>query len=526
MASYEVVKQSLTFGAVAAFSYFNLAALTWGTGGTRTLRPESENPCDRSASDRQTDIASVNLSISRRQASMVQEPQQSSRNALGSLSVLAVLSVVGGAAAGLLGAAFRLALEQADLFRDASISRAHATGWIGLPLVVTATAATVAVAAWLVRRYSPYASGSGIPHVEAVLSRELPQAPVWLIPVKFVGGVLAIGCGLALGREGPSVQMGASIAHLVGRLFRRDTADSLVLLAAGAGAGLATAFNAPIGGAIFVLEELVRRFDTRIAIATFGASTGAIAVSRVFLGEQPDFTVRLQPYPGFAALWLYLSLGVVAGLLGVVYNRTLLGALSTAERFRHWPVELRAALIGGSVGLLAWFHPHTVGGGDALTQRTLAGSETVSWLLLVFALRFVLGPVSYAARTPGGLFAPLLVLGAQSGLLFGILCQHWVPEAVPDPKALAVVGMAAFFTGTVRAPITGIVLVTEMTANFTLLLPMLAACFAAMLVPTLLGNPPIYDSLRLSTLQMHEAEKVAANRQQGVETNGVGSCQE
>jgi CIC family chloride channel protein len=441
---------------------------------------------------------------------MATEPQDSSRlDALERLAVLAVVSFIGGAAAGLIGAVFRLTLEQADLFRERTISRLHATGPVGLAVLVAGCAASVAVAAWLVRRFAPFASGSGIPHVEAVLLHELPPAPLWLIPVKFVGGVLAIGCGLALGREGPSVQMGASIAHLIGRVFRRDPADSLVLLAAGAGAGLATAFNAPIAGAIFVLEEIVRRFDTRTTIATFGASTGAIAVSRYFLGDRPDFLVTLQPYLGFATVPLYLSLGVVAGLLGVAYNKTILGSLAVVERFYRWPIEPRAALVGAGVGLLAWFHPHVVGGGDAITQRTLAGAETLRWLVLVFALRFALGPISYAARTPGGLFAPLLVLGAQSGLLFGILCQHWTPDAVPDPKALAVVGMAAFFTATVRAPITGILLVTEMTGNFALLLPMLAASFTAMLIPTLLGNAPIYDSLREITLKKRQAEQPA-----------------
>jgi CIC family chloride channel protein len=205
---------------------------------------------------------------------------------------------------------------------------------------------------------------------------------------------------------------------------------------------------------------------------------------------------------------------VVAGLLGVLYNWTILGALATADRFRRWPAEVLAAVVGGAVGLLAWFHPHVVGGGDMLTQRTLSGSEPVHWLLMVLAIRFVLGPVSYAARTPGGLFAPLLVIGTQSGLLFGILCQHWAPESVADPRALAIVGMAAFFTATVRAPITGIVLVTEMTANFTLLLPMLAACFAAILVPTLLGDPPIYESLRVGTLRLKRSEQPAEAQRQ------------
>jgi CIC family chloride channel protein len=314
--------------------------------------------------------------------------------------------------------------------------------------------------------------------------------------VKFVGGVLAIGAGLALGREGPSVQIGASLAHFVGRAFRRNSPDCRVLLAAGAGAGLATAFNAPIAGAIFVLEELVRQFETRIAIAALGASATAMAVARLFLGNRPDFHVEHLPYADSNALAMFLVLGVVAGLLAVAYNRTLLGAIAAADRLGRFPVEARAALVGAAVGIVAWFAPGLVGGGEPITQRTLAGAATLSLLPLAFLLRFGLGAVSYAARTPGGLFAPMLVLGAQLGLFFGMLCRLALPGLDLQPEAFAVVGMAAFFTGVVRAPITGIVLIIEMTAGFTMLLPMLGACFAAMLVPTLLGDPPIYDSLR------------------------------
>jgi CIC family chloride channel protein len=274
-----------------------------------------------------------------------------------------------------------------------------------------------------------------------------------------------------------------------------------VLLAAGAGAGLATAFSAPIAGAVFVLEELVRRFDTRITITTLGASAGAIAVARLLLGTAPDFDVAPLPQPDFGTLPIYLALGLVAGFLGIVYNRTLLSALAAADRLRRWPVELRAALIGAAVGILAWYAPTLVGGGDLITQRMLAGSEALVMVVLVFILRFGLGAVSYVAGTPGGLFAPMLVLGSQSGLLFGSICKDWFPSVVPHPTAFAVVGMAAFFTAVVRAPVTGIVLVAEMTASLTLLLPMLGACFAAMAVPTLLGNAPIYDTLRQRTLQ-------------------------
>jgi CIC family chloride channel protein len=145
-----------------------------------------------------------------------------------------------------------------------------------------------------------------------------------------------------------------------------------------------------------------------------------------------------------------------------------------------------------------------VGGGDDITQRTLAGGATVVMLPLAFLLRFGLGVVSYAAPVPGGLFAPILVLGAQFGWFCGAICHIALPAMNLDPTAFAVVGMAAFFTGVVQAPVTGIVLVIEMTASFTMLLPMIAACFTAMLVPNLIGTAPIYDSLRERTLKLQQ----------------------
>jgi CIC family chloride channel protein len=145
-----------------------------------------------------------------------------------------------------------------------------------------------------------------------------------------------------------------------------------------------------------------------------------------------------------------------------------------------------------------------VGGGDDITQRTLAGGATLVMLPLAFFLRFGLGAMSYAAPVPGGLFAPILVLGAQFGWFCGALCHIAFPDTNLDPTAFAVVGMATFFTGVVQAPVTGIVLVIEMTASFTMLLPMIAACFTAMLVPNLIGTAPIYDSLRERTLKLQQ----------------------
>lgn len=421
----------------------------------------------------------------------------------GSLLALAVLALLVGVAAGLVGATFRFALEQADYLRNVLIVWAQGEA-LGLCFMAALCGAAAAFAAWLVRQFAPFASGSGIPHVECVLNAEIPPAPFRLLPVKFVGGLLAIGSGLALGREGPSVQMGASLGHLVGRLFRRTWPDCRELFAAGAGAGLATAFNAPIAGAIFVLEELAGRFEPRMAIAALGASATAIAVGRIIIGAAPDFQVEMLAYPAPATGPLFIVLGLVAGAAAVAYNRTLLGTLAAADSLRRWPVELRAGLVGVAVGVLAWVMPAVVGGGDPLTQRALSGVEVLAALPLLFLIRFGLGAVSYAAGTPGGLFAPMLVLGAQLGVFFGMLCQLAFPNLPVQPVGFGVVGMAAFFAGVVRAPITAIALVTEMTASFTMLLPMLGACFAAMLVPMLLRNRPIYDSLRELTLRREQ----------------------
>src|SRR5271166_5497574 len=239
----------------------------------------------------------------------------------GSLAALTALALVVGAVSGVLVALFMLLLERADRFRDALVVWGHAQGSGGFCALVLACAAAAGVAASLVRRLSPQSVGSGIPHVEAVLSGQLPQARFRIIPVKFVGGTLAIGAGLALGREGPSVHMAATLGHLVGKAFRRNWPDCRVLLAAGAGAGLATAFNAPIAGAIFVLEELVRRFELRIAIAALGASASAISVSRAILGDGQDFHLGALVMPDLAVRPLFFVLGALAGLMAVVYNR-------------------------------------------------------------------------------------------------------------------------------------------------------------------------------------------------------------
>ncbi len=427
-----------------------------------------------------------------REPKLRNDPAQGRRNPL----LLATLSVIVGSVTGVVGAAFRLCLLRADALRNFIAEWARGHGILGFLLILGGTAFAAAFAAWMVARFSPQSSGSGIPQVENELKKEWSGDPARIAPIKFFGGLLAIGSGLALGREGPTVHIGASIGHLLARIFRCNENECRVLLAAGAGAGLATAFNAPIAGAVFVLEELVGSFDIDITIATIGASAGAISFARIFLGQLPDFHIAPLDFPGFGSLPAYIIFGVLFGFLGVLYNRAILSALAFASKLSRIRVEWRAALIGASIGLLTWFAPALVGGGDSITQQTLSGNAVLPALAAAFVLRFLIGPLSYAARTPGGLFAPLLTIGSQAGLLFGIMWCRWFSASGLQPREFALVGMAAVFGAVVHAPITGIILIVELTGSSNYFLAMLGATFASVTVATLLKDPPIYDSLR------------------------------
>ncbi len=418
------------------------------------------------------------------------------------LLALAVAGLVVGALAGLVGTAFHVALDSADSFRESMLRWAHGSPTIGWLAPVLLAAVAAFLARWLVRRYAPEASGSGVQRVEEIVRGDVVSMRAAVLPVKFIGGVLALGTGMALGREGPTVQMGATIGHLCSRVFKLRAGDARVLLAAGAGAGLAAAFNAPLAGAIFVFEELLRRFELRVAVATFAACSGALAVMRSLIGDHLVFsvpTISVEIFPGYL---VFLVLGAVMGALGVVYNRMIVMGLDLVDRVRRVPPEIPAAIVGGVVGLLAWLWPDAVGGGESQVQGVLDGGHSFGALGVLFALRLVLGPLCYAPGLPGGLFAPLLIVGAAAGMLFGMVVAMLIPGMTTPLSAFAAVGMGALFVGVVRAPTTGVALVVEMTGATSLFVPLLTACASAVAVPSMLGSPPIYD-----TLQSRDAER-------------------
>ena len=401
-----------------------------------------------------------------------------------------------GALAGLVGGAFNFALLAAERFRGSVLDWAHhypGGGWVA-PVALAAGAAFVA--RWLVRRYAPEASGSGVQRVETIIRGEASSLNYAVFPVKFVGGVLALGAGLALGREGPTVQMASGMGVFWARLFKLRPGEGRALLAAGAGAGLAAAFNAPLAGAIFVFEELLRRFELPAAVATLAACSASLVIMRMVIGDHLVFVVPPLVVDLFPGYFLFLAFGVVMGALGVIYSRLVVAGLNFADRMHRVRPEIQAAFVGGVVGLLAFAAPATIGGGESQVQSVLGGDHAFVTVGFLFAVRLILGPLCYAPGLPGGLFAPLLVVGATAGMLFGMVAESLMPVLTTPLAAFAAVGMGALFVAVVGAPVTGIALVVEMTGATTLFVPLLTACAGALPVPALLGTRPIYDTLR------------------------------
>jgi CIC family chloride channel protein len=411
--------------------------------------------------------------------------------------LVCLTAIAAGVVIGFVGGAFRWSLRWADVLRVELCDWTHrlpGPGWL-LPMAAAAVGATLAA---LVVRWVPLAVGSGIQHVEAVHRGEATPPPLLLLPAKFIGGVLAIGSGLVLGREGPTVHMGAAIGAAAARWVRLADSEIRMLQSAVGGAGLAVAFNAPIGGALFTLEEVTKSFRLRTVLATVFATATAVGCAQLVTGNHPDFRVEPVATPSLGWLPLFVLFGVLTGGLGVLYNRLVLGFVDHVKLLGRVPPLAKAAAIGALIGLVTFLAPLATGGGDTVTQLILGGAGPGVFVVAgLLALRLVAGPVSYAAAVPGGLFAPLLAVGTLWGVLFtGALDAVWPGHHAALAVPMAIVGMAAFFGATVRAPVTGIVLVIEMTATTSAAVPMLAATAAAVLVAELLHSPPIYDSLR------------------------------
>lgn len=415
-------------------------------------------------------------------------------------------AVLTGLLAGAAAAAFHWIVARAGVLQGLLRASAGAHPLLLGAASVAVSASLVALAAWLVNRFEPDAVGSGIPVVKELLREHRPLAWFRVFWVKFLSGALAIAGGLALGREGPTVQMGGALGQGLARVRGGGHGRERTLLVMGSAAGLAAAFNAPLAGVFFALEELRVTLKPRQAIATLVATGSAVWLGRGIFGQGPQFATPAFSSPALASYPLFLLLGAAAGAIGVLFNRSLLKTLDRLDSFRaRWGSPAVAAAVGALVGLVGAFSPSLLGPGEHLINRAIDVGLPWRLALGVLLLRFALTLASYGSATAGGLFAPLLVIGAHLGLLVGKVASALLPAWVGPPGAYAVAGMCSLLAASVRSPVTSIVLMIEMTESYVLVMPLLLASLAAYVVADLLNDAPIYDALLERAAGSHSA---------------------
>jgi CIC family chloride channel protein len=415
------------------------------------------------------------------------------------------ISVMVGIFTGFFGAIFQMAIHWTSSFK---FDVGHFFSYIGLPGWLGTSvygAVCVLAATCMVYYFAPEASGSGVQEIEGALLGKRPVFWRRLIPVKFFGGLFSLSAGMVLGREGPTIQMGGNFGEMLGEWFQITREKRDILLGAGAACGLATAFNAPLAGIVFILEEMREHFKfSFLSIGSVAfACISATIVLRLMLGQAAEIPMKVFDHPDLFTLWLFLVFGVFIGFVGLLFNVVLVTVLDTVVMIRHRMRFVYALTVGFLVGLLSYFLPSVVGGGYKLIAQAMTiNLPTYLLLFLVFA-RFITTIVCYSTGVPGGIFAPILAIGTVSGLAFGNIALTMPGLEHLDISAgmFAVAGMGALFAASIRAPMTGIILIVEMTQNYRLILPSMITCLMATTVAQLANNAPIYEQLLERTLR-------------------------
>lgn len=439
----------------------------------------------------------------------------------GDKTPIAVLIVAGivGTLAGLVGVAFEKAVNAVTTQRLSMLATVDKHWILVFPLAFILSGLLAMVGYYLVRRFAPEASGSGIPEIEGALEELRPVRWWRVIPVKFFGGMGALGAGMVLGREGPTVQLGGNIGRMVLDIFRMKSTEARhSLLATGAAAGLSAAFNAPLAGILFIIEEM--RLQFRYSVISIKAVFIGVIMSsivfRIFNGEGAVIEVGKLATAPVKTLWLYLLLGMLFGVVGVLFNTLIFKTQDMFQRLHGGNLRkilIIGGVLGGVCGVLGVIEPEAAGGGFNLIPIAAAGNYTVGMLLFIFITRVITTLLCFGSGAPGGIFAPMLALGTLLGTAFGMASASLFPAYHLEAGTFAIAGMGALFAASVRAPLTGIVLVLEMTDNYQLILPMIITCLGATLLAQFLGGKPLYSSLLARTLakqQQKDDEKVAA----------------
>ena len=402
-----------------------------------------------------------------------------------------------GLGAGISISVFRYLLAGSEILRPViyhNLREAMADGqWQWLALYILSFIIIAYLLKLIVAR-EPMCTGSGIPQIKGILQGDMSMRWFSVLWSKIIGGVLAIGAGMSLGREGPSVQIGACVGQGLSQTSRRTGFESRILMTAGAGAGLAAAFNAPLAGVIFGLEEMQKTISPALLLTGITASITAATVTEVVFGMSPVFSMGyLLPLP-LNLFDVLVAAGIVIGLLGRLFNIALAYSLNTYSRLGLSGMKkpLVPLVLAGILGFVL---PEILGGGNLLVDSLVVTDYTIGFLCLLFVGKFLFTMICFGSGVPGGIFLPMLVLGAAGGavlakllVLAGLLPAMYYADII-------VFGMAAYFSSVVKSPVTGSILILEMTGSFQHMLALLVVSLTAYVISDLTGGRPVYDEL-------------------------------
>ncbi len=397
------------------------------------------------------------------------------------------LTVIIGVAAGLAAVLFSLAIDLTHHFFFGNQPT-------GLRLVAVPAGVSV-ITGILLARFFPGVRGSGIPQTEAAFHLNRGVIPGRVPVGKFLTGVLCVGSGHSMGREGPSVQIGAGLASFIGQRLHLSSARLQSLIPVAAAAALSAAFNTPVAAVIFSLEEIIGDMNASLIGSTVVASVAAVIVERSILGNEPLF--RVPPYHLVhpAELLAYGLLGIVGGGISLLFCKGLLRARQQFLNMPPWTDALRPAIGGLMVGALFLVTPQVMGVGYEYVDQALNGGMVMRTMVILAAAKLVATVVSYASGNAGGIFAPSLYLGAMVGGATGMLVQQFAPFPTAGVGAYALVGMGTLFAGIIRAPMTSVFMIFEITQDYQILVPLMVANLLSFMISRRFQPTPVYHAL-------------------------------
>lgn len=415
------------------------------------------------------------------------EPASSQELRLRENQVFVLLTVVIGVVAGLSAVLFTLSINVVSRFlfgmEPSPLKR------LLVPALMSVV--TGALLSW----FFPGARGSGVPQTKTAFLLDGGVIP-WRVPLgKFLTGVLCVASGHSLGREGPSVQIGAGLASRIGLWLQLSPRRVRSLVPVGAAAALSAAFNTPVAAVLFSLEEIIGDMNAALLGSTVVASVASVIVARSIMGNEPLFHVPSYDMAHPAELAAYAVLGVVSGLLSLAFGR---GLLAVRARFLKLPARtriLQPAIGGLLVGALLVIEPRVAGVGYDSVDQALNGEMLFQAMLLLCALKSVATIISYASGNAGGIFAPTLFIGAMAGGIIGHLARAVAPFPIADPGAYALVGMGALFAGTIRAPMTSVFMIFEITQDYHTIVPLMTANLLSLMIARRYQAEGVYHAL-------------------------------